>query len=242
MRVEATRDDDGEFEIWIHEAPAPTRTVLFAVGGGGDPRRHQPLLEALAAAGYSVVAPSFERMVGPLVSEEGLLCRGRRLRDVAARVATPNVPLVGIGHSIGGAVLMMMAGARGWLGPGVQLPEMPMKEGPLAALMLMTPPTGFFRGPGSLQSFQLPLLLWAGEQDGIVAPADVAFVHDALSAQPNADVALRVVEGADHFSFMDARPPHTPPVLAHRAHFLETLHAATIDFVEKLSTSEPSSP
>ena len=37
--------------------------VLFAVGGGGDPERHRPLLDAVADRGARVIAPRFERLL-----------------------------------------------------------------------------------------------------------------------------------------------------------------------------------
>jgi hypothetical protein len=36
------------------------RVVLFAAGAGGDPDRHRPLLEHLAAHRCRVIAPYFE--------------------------------------------------------------------------------------------------------------------------------------------------------------------------------------
>ncbi len=68
-------DGPEAFDVSLLEAPAPARVVLFAVGGGGDPERHLPLLEALVARGCTVVAPHFERFTSPFPTEAQLQLR-----------------------------------------------------------------------------------------------------------------------------------------------------------------------
>jgi len=49
--------------------------VLFAAGAGGDPERHRPLLEYLAAHDCLVIAPQFERIVSQTTTTAQLLAR-----------------------------------------------------------------------------------------------------------------------------------------------------------------------
>jgi hypothetical protein len=72
-------DESARFEATLLEARTPLRYALFAVGAGGDPERHLPLLNSLAGHGVTVVAPHFDR-VPPNVTGSDLLLRARRLR------------------------------------------------------------------------------------------------------------------------------------------------------------------
>lgn len=58
-------DGAGSFDVTVLEGGSRSLVVLFAVGGGGNPERHLPLLSTLAASGYTVVAPHFERLTSP---------------------------------------------------------------------------------------------------------------------------------------------------------------------------------
>ncbi len=229
MLVQETRDEGGEFRLLVHEARNPKGLVLFAVGAGGGPERHGPLLEAFASAGHSVVAPSFERIVGGRVTQPDLELRARRLGTAVSKVAVDGAPLVGVGHSIGAATLLMLAGAQGWMGPGQRLPPLRIAPGSFSRLMLMCPPTGFFQGPGSLDELdEVPTVFWSGELDRIVRTADVEFVAKRISGAEVVEV-----KGADHFSFMDERPPTMPPVMDDQAGFLGELHQKAVAFVDK---------
>ncbi len=82
------RDETVSFDVTVLEVEQPSRVVLFAVGGSGNPERHGPLLTALAERGCSGVAPHFERMVSPVPTDDDLLLRVRRLKlalDAVAR-------------------------------------------------------------------------------------------------------------------------------------------------------------
>ena len=81
-------DGPEAFDVSLLEAPAPARVVLFAVGGGGDPGRHLPLLEALVARGCTVVAPHFERFTSPFPMER----RSRRARPSGPGDMVPLTP------------------------------------------------------------------------------------------------------------------------------------------------------
>ena len=72
------QDRPAVFEVTVLRPAKPSSTVLFAVGGGGDPRRHLPLLESLAEYGCTVVAPHFDRLPSLSPTEDQLLLRAHR--------------------------------------------------------------------------------------------------------------------------------------------------------------------
>lgn len=230
-------DDHGPYDALFHPGVAGRSLVLFAVGSGGDPRRHQGLLAALADAGHAVIAPCFERRVGARVAPGELDQRCTRLAAAACAVFQPGMAMVGVGHSIGGTALLLLAGARGWLGPAQPMPPLAMAEvaprhqAPpgLSGLALMAPPTAFFRAPDALSGVTCEALLLAGERDHIVPHSDVAFAAKQL---PTAE--LVVEPGADHFAFMDARPPSMPAGHPDRAAWVQRLHTTCAAFATRV--------
>jgi alpha-beta hydrolase superfamily lysophospholipase len=229
MRKLSIPGEAASFDVTMFEVERPSRVVLFAVGGGGNPERHGPLLAALAERGCSVVAPHFERLVSPIPTEDDLRLRACRLKRALDAVARPGVPTVGVGHSIGAAVLLALAGGQVWMGPGRRL--LITRDDRIERLALMAPATGFFQAPGALDAVRVPILAWAGTKDAITPPAQAELLRDVLA--PRVSVDLRVVEGAGHFSFMNAPPPQTIEPLPDRDAFLAHLAAELDEFVAR---------
>jgi pimeloyl-ACP methyl ester carboxylesterase len=215
--VLSLQDEGSPFDLTRLDAAEPSRVVLFAVGGGGDPRRHLPLLEGLAGRGCTVVAPHFERLVSPVATEAHMLLRARRLRLCLDSVALPELPVVGVGHSLGATTLLALAGATGWTLAGERLAI--ARDARLARLALFAPATGFFRAPGALDDLRATILAWVGTDDTITPPAQA----ELLKAAGRARVEIRLVEGAGHFSFMNLPPPHASDRVADREAFLARL-------------------
>ncbi|NUO51340.1 MAG: alpha/beta hydrolase [Polyangiaceae bacterium] len=214
-------------DVTLLEATTPRSVVLFAVGGGGNPERHLPLLEALRDHGNTVIAPHFERMVSPRVNDELLLTRARTLRLALDAVARPGLRVAGVGHSIGAATLLALAGGRIWLQREAPLPI--ERDARLERLALLAPATDFFRPPGALDAVTTPILAWAGESDHMTPPANLEVLRDALGSRVSVDV--RVTEGAGHFSFMHTPPPNTTEPLADRDAFLAHLTQEVCRFI-----------
>jgi fermentation-respiration switch protein FrsA (DUF1100 family) len=225
LTVETLTDPEGTFDVTVAHGRSDVPGVLFAVGGGGDPTRHAPLLGALAAKGHAVVAPHFTR-IGPAVEEAHLLVRARRLTQALDAFVPGARRAVGIGHSIGATTLLALAGAVPWLGPGRPVAIEPLSR--LYALALLAPTTGFFRGPGALDGVAGALYVHAGAADTITPPAHGELLRDALAGR--ARVELRVTEGAGHFSFMHTPPPGTIEPLADRDGFLAALVREVVAF------------
>ena len=214
------------FEATLLESPNPTRFALFAVGGGGNPERHLPLLTALADHGITVIAPHFDRLLSPNVTEPDLLLRARRLRHALDAIAPGKSPVVGIGHSIGTTILLAMAGAQAWLGPGRPIAIEPDER--LQRLILLTPATGFFRAPAALDGVRIPIQAWAGTNDTITPPAQAQLLQQAL--HPRLPIDLRIDDGASHFSFMHVPPPNVAETHPDRNAFLARLTADVVRF------------
>jgi pimeloyl-ACP methyl ester carboxylesterase len=222
------RDGVDSFAVTVLEAAEPARVVLFAVGGGGDPERHLPLLAALREHGCTVVAPHFERITAT-PTEVDLLLRARRLRLALDTVARRGLLAAGVGHSIGATMLLALVGGQVWMRSDQRLAIAADER--LDRLALMAPATGFFRAPGALDAVRAPIRAWAGTKDVITPPAQAELLGQALGAQLPVEVSI--VEGAGHFSFMDAPPPQTMEPLANRDAFLADLTAQVCRFVTR---------
>jgi pimeloyl-ACP methyl ester carboxylesterase len=220
-------DGAESFDVTLFEAPESSHVVLFAVGAGGNPERHFPLLRALFDHGCTVVAPHFERLVTPTPTENDLLLRARRLSIALNIVERPGCVVSGVGHSIGATMLLALCGGQVWMGMGRRLPV--AADTRFDKLALLTPATGFFQAPGALDAVHTPILAWAGTNDVITPPAQTEFLKQAL--KDRAPVEVRVVEGAGHFSFMNAPPPQTVDLLPNRDAFLSRLADEVCRFI-----------
>ena len=227
MRKLSLSDGSESFDVALFESDAPAGAVLFAVGRGGDPERHFPLLTSLHESGCTVVAPYFERLVTPIPAAADLLMRARRLRLALDRIARPGLPTTGVGHSIGATMVLALAGGQAWTGDRTRLDI--AFEPRLTRIVLMAPATDFFRAPGALAGVSVPIQVWAGSKDVITPPAQAKLLREALAVR--AAVDLHVVAEADHFSFMNVRPPQITESLPHREAFLAHLAATVIGFV-----------
>jgi pimeloyl-ACP methyl ester carboxylesterase len=201
------------------------RVVLFAAGAGGDPERHRPLLEHLATHGCQVIAPRFERLLAHAAKPSELLARPAGLVEALRRWAAPEVAVTVVGHSIGGWAGLCLAGATPYGRDGMPL-DVP-REPRVNRLALYAPAAGWFAAPGALDAVTAPMLVFAGELDTVTP------VQQALSLrQGPGPVDVQIVPKADHFSFMNTRPPGTAdPAGFDRETFLRDLAQVTLEFV-----------
>lgn len=216
-------------EAFVLEAPAPQRVVVFAAGAGGNPVRHAGLLESLAERGCTVLAPHAERMMGAEPDKEKLHARERALRACLGHAAALGLPVAAVGHSIGAALLLGLAGGQMWMRGGERLGIGADER--IRKLVLMTPAMDFFRAPGALDAVRTPVQVWAGLADVMTPPAQVEFLEKALCSRTGLDV--RYVAGAGHFSFMNELPPGVTDPLPDRTAFLDHLAAEVGAFVAR---------
>jgi pimeloyl-ACP methyl ester carboxylesterase len=218
-------DGSEPFEVTLVEAAEPQRTVLFAPGRGGRPEMYLALFEALAGRGCTVVAPHMAMMGVEAPRAGDLLSRLRRLAVAADAFGLSGLPIAGVGHSIGAALMLTLAGGRPWT----------LGEGPLdwqrrigfEKLALITPATDFFGAPGALDAVRAPILAFAGSADTRTPPAKVESLHATIGPE----VEVRVAEGAGHFTFMSELPPGIDDPHPDRARFLADFARDLGDFL-----------
>ncbi|HEY7374293.1 MAG TPA: alpha/beta hydrolase [Polyangia bacterium] len=233
MSTRALLDGAESFDVTVLERSAPARVVLFAVGLGGNPERHLPLLESLAGRGCVVVAPHFQRLASAIPTLADLQLRARRLRLALDAVNGAALPVAGVGHSVGAAMLLALAGAQAWTIRHERVAAPVVDR--LDRLALMAPATDFFRAPGAFDRVRAPILAWAGAADTVVTPEKVRLIEHCLA--PRVPVETRVIDGAGHFSFMNQLPPHIADPFPDRDAFLADLAAEVGRFVTDNATS-----
>lgn len=227
MQTKVLQDGAGSFDVSVHESTTASSVVLFAVGSGGQPERHSSLLSSLAESGFTVVAPHFERLTSQMPSETELTLRASRLSLTLDAFVQPGKTVAGVGHSIGAATLIALAGGHMWLGAGRRVKIAP--DSRLTRLALLAPPTGFFQAPGALDSVSIPILAWVGSEDGITPPGQTEWLAHAMRDWQTVDV--RITEGAGHFSFMDHPPPQATETLPNKQAFLQEHSTEVCRFV-----------
>jgi predicted dienelactone hydrolase len=228
MQTKILQDGTESFEVSVHEAAIYSPVVLFAVGAGGQPERYTTLVNTLAGCGCMIVAPHFVRLTSPVPREEELTLRARRLSLALDAFVQPGITVAGVGHSIGAATLIALAGAQMWLGPGWRVNNI-APDSRLTRLALLAPPTGFFQAPGAIDSVRVPILAWVGTADNITPPAQTEWLAHAMRDRQTVD--FRVTDGAGHFSFMDLLPPQTKEPLPNKQVFLREYSSEVCKFV-----------
>jgi len=218
--VQQIRDGAETFNVTVVESnQSSKRLVLFAVGRGGNPERHLPLLRSVAALGCTVIAPQFDMLTSLVPSKAELEKRVRRLEASAAQYFKADLPIIGIGHSIGTVTLLALAGGEAQTLAGDTV--MSGSKLKFDRLALFAPATDFFRRPGALKSVRVPIRTWVGAKDSITPPAQAQFLKEVLSLQGPIDICLD--EEAGHFSYMDELPPNITDSHPNRSKFLASL-------------------
>ncbi len=208
-----------KFDAIFLKAVMPLRNVLFAVGRGGNPERHLPLLDYLAQNNCNVIAPYFERIESPFPPAEVLSVRINSLLDALDEFSDVDLPTIGIGHSIGATLLLALSGGRLSTFSGESLSV--HRETRFRKLVLFTPPTDFLGAPHALDEVQIPMQIWSGTLDRITPPEQLEILKQALANKAKLDCHL--IEGAGHFSFMNILPPNVIDTIADREKFLTLL-------------------
>ncbi len=220
------KDGAESFGVTVIEAVNASCAVLFAVGGGGNPNRHLPLLMNLAKEGCYVVAPHFSRLVSPIPNESDLLLRARRL-CLALDSVNPALRVIGVGHSIGATMLLALAGGQAWMDPDRQLCI--KSDSRLSKLVLLAPALDFFRAPGALAAVHKPISVWYGTEDKITPSIQGEVLKQGVPA--NTQIESNLIKGAGHFSFMNELPPQVTDSLLNREEFLSLLTDKVCHFV-----------
>ncbi len=193
----------------------PLRLVILSHGSGSSPLVYRTIASHLARSGYVVAMPEHpgdnrnDRSMSETV--ENLRDRPRHVRltvDAACSDAEigPHVrgdDIAVIGHSMGGYTALALAGGKPWAGPGQRVEV--TKDPRVKALVLMAPATGWFGLNDSLQDVTVPILMLVAEHDRMTPRWQGQLVLDLIPDR--AQVTLKIVENAGHFSFLSPFPP-----------------------------------
>lgn len=212
-------DGAGTFTVTLIEAEQPTAVVFFAAGRGGSPLRHMGLLRAVAQNGYTVVAPHFDMLHSTIPTQQDLGTRIRRFELTLQQYALNTKPIVGIGHSLGCVVLLVLAGAKARTIAGDEIVS--NNRSNVAGLVLLAPAVDLFRHPAASVSINAPIYLRTGKKDTIVPHDWVLALTDRLAEKTN--VKLVLDEDAGHFSYMNELPPRVEDCQPDRETFLSVL-------------------
>jgi alpha-beta hydrolase superfamily lysophospholipase len=223
-----TKDGAGTFTVNLIEAEQPTAVVFFAAGRGGSPLRHMGLLRALAQNGYTVVAPHFDILHATIPTRQDLHTRIRRFELTMQQYAPDNKPLVGISHSLGCVLLLVLAGAQARTHAGDAIVS--NNRSNFAGLVLLAPAVDLFRHPAASVGVDVPVYLRTGKKDAIVPHDRVLALMDRLAATTN--VKLSLDEDAGHFSYMNELPPRLEDCQPDRETFLSNLAKDICEFIK----------
>ena len=164
-----------------------------------------------------MVAPHFERLTNQLVSAPELASRTRRLRLALDYAAHLEKAVDAVGHSIGAAILIGLAGGQMSMHDGERVNVEADER--IERVVVFTPAMDFFKAPGALDKVRTPMQAWAGSLDSITPASQTVFLKTALGSLVDA----RFIEGAGHFSFMNELPPNVVDTLEDRESFLAHL-------------------
>ena len=216
---QSVRSNGKEFTVKRLEARQPSCVVFFAAGRGGNPVRHLPLLRAVAQQGCTIIAPHFEMLISLTPAKEELDARMEMLQIVLRLYSHAHQTLVGIGHSIGGTLLLALAGGKALTYSGHHIG--PSSIWKFERLVLLAPPVDFFLHPGALQSVDTQIYLRNGGKDTVTPPSKALLLKQIFEKQ--GQIKFLLDEEAAHFSYMDELPPQIEDSQPNRQVFLVNL-------------------
>ena len=208
-----------EFTVTILKARQPSCVGVFAAGRGGSPTRYLPLLRTVAQKGCTIIAPHFEMMTSLTPTKKELDARIEILEIILRLYSHVHKSIVGIGHSIGGTLLIALAGGKALTNSGQH--TAPNSIWKFERLALLAPPVDFFLHPGALQLVDTQIYMRTGGKDTVTPPSKALLLKHSFKKQGQIDFLLD--EEAGHFSYMDELPPQTEDSQPNREVFLANL-------------------
>ena len=226
--------------IWAPASGSGLRLIVISHGTGAGPLSHQDTAEALARAGFVVVAPMHP---GDNFQDDSAVGRPQwfadRSRHVSkvidfmltgwaghARLRPDRVGIFGL--SAGATTALISIGAEPDLArlaphcaaePEFVCRIMQPQTGPtpqwthdprIAAAVLAAPGLGFLFEPAGLARVRAPVQLWAGTADDTVPYATNGAIVARLLRR---QPEVHIVANAIHYSFLAPCTPQTPPFL-----------------------------
>ena len=143
-----------------------------------------------------------------------------------------------IGHSIGGSTALALAGGMPW---SWNCQKIEVESDPrVKALVLLAPATDFYLAPDSLRNVKVPILMLFAGKDHLALHCQPDVVLNGVADK--AQVTLRIIENAGHFSFISPYPPQmknpgfppsNDPEGFNRKSFHEKLPGELLEFFDK---------
>ena len=243
-----TIDVSPDAPIAIGEYPL----VIVSHGGGGSHLVYRTITTHLAKNGYIVAMLEHHRNNrnnNELEDTyENLVNRPKHVRitideicsnSMFSRCIQPNNAAI-IGHSMGGYTALAVAGGKPWANPKQKVDVMPEPDSRIRALVLLAPATAFYQPDNALRNVTIPILLLVGEHDSITPKWQADLVLDRIPDR--SQVTYRVIENADHFSFLSPFPSHmrnasflpsTDPEGFDRDKFHEQLPVEVLEYLDE---------
>lgn len=205
-----------EAQLFMPPAPGTYPLLAFSTGAFSHPERYEKLLRPLAAAGYVIAAPLHQDYEGNRAEPKPTRDEVWQTRNldilrclhagepISAHLAERGISVGDfdngvVGHSYGGLIAQLAAGARATDPDGSQ----PDRRIPgLGALVALSPPGPV---PGNIDaegwsSIAIPSFTQTGTADILPGFIDDWVMHKvAYQATPPGDRTLWVSEGIDHY-------------------------------------------
>lgn len=134
---------------------------------------------------------------------------------------------MGIGHSIGVVMLLLLTGAKARTSMGHEMVAKTRFK--FDGLALLAPAVDFFRHPEALVNVKARIHLRAGNQDTVVTRNRILAFKNMLPDQSKVEFYLD--EDAGHFSYMEVLPPQVIDCQPDRDTFLAVLAEEVGEFV-----------
>lgn len=203
LRVPASNSRQLELRVWAVEAPRAV--VVFSAGGGGQPADYARMLQAVAAQGFTVVAPVHSDALsrGDLSGSAGPASFAARIEDLAiargyAGGTQAGLPVVVMGHSFGSLMSSLAVGAA--------TPAGPQTDPAVKAFIAFSSP-GIVPGLLTSQSYRdlvAPVLVVTGQADLVPGFVTDWRSHRAIYDQSSVPgSALVVFDDAEHNLIVD---------------------------------------
>lgn len=223
----------GTFEVSLAKTKQPGYVAVMSSGRGGNPSRHIQLITRIAQSGCLVIAPHFDMLSAGVPTAKELNERICHLEQALDRFSPSNLEVVGVGHSIGTVVLLAMAGGKPRTLDGDFVSS--GSKYVLTRLALMSPPADFFIETTSLTQVRSNIRVWVGKNDSITPPTQARLLVDRLPLPTSIEIDTE----ADHFTYMDKRPPHSVETHSDAINFKMALARDVANFLTTSSTSSP---
>lgn len=229
------------FELKIWRAANERAVIVFDPGGGGRPAGYQRMLSALAAKGFTVIAPVHVDGLarGDLSGTNGPDSFSGRVESLAiargyAKATHPGRPLVAAGHSFGTMMSLISVGAV--------TPAGPQADPDIKAVIAFSSP-GVIQGLMNRDSYArvaTPTLLITGDAD--VVPGFVTDWRDhraAFDTSKPGDKMLLVFEGGGHDLVATADAADFELMVETTTAFVEAYALGSKPALEKLRAMKP---